>query len=187
MQDRMDDNGWGCAYRSLQTICSWFRKQHYTQAPIPSHKEIQQMLVSIGDKETTFVGSREWIGAIELGYVLDTHMGVTSKIITVPSGADMPTKAREIALHFDTQGTPIMIGGGVLAYTLLGIDLNEATGECAFLILDPHYTGADNLSRVQAGQWVAWKLPDGKAAAGGDLFVRTAFYNLLCPQRPNTL
>jgi Ufm1-specific protease 2 len=56
-----------------------------------------------GDKEANFVGSREWIGAIELGYVLDTHMGVTSKIITVASGADMPSKAREIARHFDTQ------------------------------------------------------------------------------------
>jgi hypothetical protein len=25
MQDRVDDSGWGCAYRSLQTIVSWFR------------------------------------------------------------------------------------------------------------------------------------------------------------------
>lgn len=25
MQENFDDNGWGCAYRSLQTICSWFR------------------------------------------------------------------------------------------------------------------------------------------------------------------
>ena len=25
MQDNFDDNGWGCAYRSLQTIVSWFR------------------------------------------------------------------------------------------------------------------------------------------------------------------
>jgi len=34
-----------------------------------------------------------------------------------------------------------MIGGGVLAYTLLGVYFNENTGDCAFLILDPHYTG----------------------------------------------
>ena len=32
------------------------------------------------------------------------------------------------------QGTPIMIGGGVLAYTLLGIDHNELTGACSFLV-----------------------------------------------------
>lgn len=25
MQDQFDDDGWGCAYRSLQTLCSWFR------------------------------------------------------------------------------------------------------------------------------------------------------------------
>ena len=40
------------------------------------------------------------------------------------------------------QGTPVMIGGGVLAYTLLGVHFDPDTGECAFLILDPHYTGA---------------------------------------------
>ena len=25
MQDNFDDNGWGCAYRSLQSIISWFK------------------------------------------------------------------------------------------------------------------------------------------------------------------
>lgn len=43
MQDRMDDSGWGCAYRSLQTICSWFKHQGYVDRPIPTHKEIQQV------------------------------------------------------------------------------------------------------------------------------------------------
>lgn len=43
MQDRIDDSGWGCAYRSLQTICSWFKQQGYVDAPIPTHKEIQQV------------------------------------------------------------------------------------------------------------------------------------------------
>ena len=48
-------------------------------------------------------------------------------------------------------GTPIMMGGGVLAYTLLGIDFNAKTGEAAFLILDPHFTSADDLQRIRAG------------------------------------
>lgn len=74
-----------------------------------------------------------------------------------------------------------------MAYTLLGIDHNERTGECAFLILDPHYTGGDDLQAIHRGQWVAWKSPGGCAAAGGDLFVKDAFYNLLCPQRPRTV
>ncbi|DBA76348.1 TPA: hypothetical protein ACH3X1_010059 [Trebouxia sp. C0004] len=187
MQDKTDDAGWGCAYRSLQTIHSWFRHQHYTQQAVPALRDIQQTLVDIGDKPQSFVGSREWIGAIELGYVLDERLGVAAKIITVASGAEMGSKSREIAQHFDSQGTPIMIGGGVLAYTLLGISHNERTGECAFLILDPHYTGNEDLSKIQHGQWVAWKSPLGKAAAGGPLFVQNAFYNLLCPQRPNVI
>lgn len=49
------------------------------------------------------MGSKQWIGAIELGFILDTLLGVSSKVITVSSGADMPSKAREIAHHFDTQ------------------------------------------------------------------------------------
>uniref|UniRef100_A0A061QT33 Peptidase ubiquitin fold modifier-specific peptidase 1 2 isoform 1 n=1 Tax=Tetraselmis sp. GSL018 TaxID=582737 RepID=A0A061QT33_9CHLO len=110
MQDRTDDSGWGCAYRSLQTIMSWFRRQHYTSKPVLSHREIQQTLVDVGDKPSTFVGSREWIGAIELSYVLDSYLQVTSKIITVSSGSDMPSKAWEISNHFETQGTPIMVG-----------------------------------------------------------------------------
>ena len=43
MQDRMNDDGWGCAYRSLQTLVSWFRYQGYTEKPVPSHAEIQQV------------------------------------------------------------------------------------------------------------------------------------------------
>lgn len=77
-----------------------------------------------------------------------------------------------------------MIGGGVLAYTLLGVHYDPNTGECAYLILDPHYSGSDDLKKIQKGQWVAWKRSDGKASAGGDLFVQNSFYNLLCPQRP---
>lgn len=45
-----------------------------------------------------------------------------------------------------------MIGGGVLAYTLLGIDFDERTGRCAFLILDPHYTGGEDLKKIHAGR-----------------------------------
>ena len=49
----------------------------------PHCREIQQLLVKIGDKDKSFVGSNKWIGAIEIGYVLDEYLGVTSKVITV--------------------------------------------------------------------------------------------------------
>lgn len=49
--------GWGCAYRSLQTVLSWFIEQKYCKEfEIPTHKEIQQMLVSMGDKPKEFLG-----------------------------------------------------------------------------------------------------------------------------------
>ncbi|KAL0357607.1 UNVERIFIED_CONTAM: putative Ufm1-specific protease [Sesamum calycinum] len=183
LHDGFDDSGWGCAYRSLQTIISWFREQHYTSIDVPSHREIQQALVEIGDKDPSFIGSREWIGAIELSFVLDKLLGVSCKVINVRSGAELPEKCRELALHFETQGTPIMIGGGVLAYTLLGVDYNETSGDCAFLILDPHYTGNDDIKKIVNGGWCGWK--KAVDSTGKHFFLHDKFYNLLLPQRPN--
>ncbi|KAI7727432.1 hypothetical protein M8C21_020437 [Ambrosia artemisiifolia] len=183
LQDGFDDSGWGCAYRSLQTIVSWFKIQQYTSIGVPSHREIQQSLVEIGDKDPSFIGSREWIGAIELSFVLDKLLGVSCKVINVRSGDELPEKCRELMMHFETQGTPIMIGGGVLAYTLLGVDYNDTTGDCAFLILDPHYTGSDDLKKIVNGGWCGWKKAiDSK---GKRFFLPNKFYNLLLPQRPN--
>ncbi|XVE54558.1 hypothetical protein DITRI_Ditri03aG0091100 [Diplodiscus trichospermus] len=183
LQDGFDDSGWGCAYRSLQTIISWFRLQHYSSIDVPSHREIQQSLVDIGDKDPSFIGSREWIGAIELSFVLDKLLGVSCKVINVRSGSELPEKCRELVLHFENQGTPIMIGGGVLAYTLLGVDYNEATGDCAFLILDPHYTGTDDHKKIINGGWCGWK--KSMDSKGKSFFLHDKFYNLLLPQRPN--
>ncbi|GJN13389.1 hypothetical protein PR202_gb00083 [Eleusine coracana subsp. coracana] len=189
-------------------------------------REIQQVLVEIGDKDLSFIGSREWIGAIELSFVLDKLLGVSfcfhisfgllllwicfpcyevlsvcivlcvsislnrksiaqvnCKIINVRSGDELPEKCRELAMHFETQGTPVMIGGGVLAYTILGVDYNEASGDCAFLILDPHYTGSDDIKKIVNGGWCGWKKSvDSK---GRSFFLKDKFYNLLLPQRPN--
>ncbi|CAG0879563.1 unnamed protein product [Darwinula stevensoni] len=160
MQDKFDDNGWGCAYRSLQTLVSWFRLQGYTENPIPTHHAIQQCLVDIGDKPGNFVGSSHWIGSNEVGFVLETLYGVTSKILFVSSGSEMPSKARELMAHFQHHGTPIMIGGGAYAYTILGVIFNEDSGDVRFLILDPHYTGKDELKTVTSKGWCSWKGPD---------------------------
>uniref|UniRef100_A0A673SLS7 Ufm1-specific protease 2 n=1 Tax=Suricata suricatta TaxID=37032 RepID=A0A673SLS7_SURSU len=134
MQDRTDDNGWGCAYRSLQTICSWFKHQGYTERPIPTHREIQQ-------------------------------------------GSEMASHGRELANHFQSEGTPVMIGGGVLAHTILGVAWNEITGQIKFLILDPHYTGTEDLQVILEKGWCGWK--------GPDFWNKDAYYNLCLPQRPN--
>ncbi|XP_029910765.1 ufm1-specific protease 2 isoform X1 [Myripristis murdjan] len=179
MQDRMDDNGWGCAYRSLQTICSWFQQQGYTERPVPTHKEIQQALVDVGDKQGSFVGSRQWIGSIEVQAVLNQLLSVTSKIMFVSQGSELASKGRELANHFITEGTPVMIGGGVLAHTILGVAWSETTGQIRYLILDPHYTGSEDLQVITDKGWCGWK--------GPDFWDQTAYYNLCLPQRPKTI
>nr|CAB3267493.1 ufm1-specific protease 2 [Phallusia mammillata] len=176
MQDRMDDNGWGCAYRSLQTLISWFRNQAYTEEKIPTHKEIQQILVDVGDKPKEFVGTRKWIGSIEVSAVLNQYLGITSKIMFVSQGSELTNRGRELAMHFTNQGTPIMIGGGVLAHTILGVCFSETTGETRFLILDPHYTGGEDLKVIQDKGWCGWK--------GPNFWNQTAYYNLCLPQVP---
>merc|ERR1719430_7042 len=180
MQDNFDDDGWGCAYRSLQTIISWFRQQGYTETEVPSHREIQKCLVDIGDKESKFIGSKQWIGSTEVGFVLETACGVQSRFVSVSQGSDLGSKARELMVHFSTQGTPVMIGGGVYAHTILGVAWDEDSGDCKWLILDPHYTGAEDIKTIHAKGWCGWK--------ARDFWNQTAFYNMCLPQRPpNTI
>lgn len=179
MQDNFNDDGWGCAYRSLQTIASWFRHQGYTSKAVPSHREIQQALVDLQDKSEEFVGSRQWIGSFEVSMCLEHLLGVTSKIMFVSSGAEMPSKGRDLLHHFQTQGTPIMIGGGVLAHTILGVDFNDQTGNVRFLILDPHYTGGEDLKVILDKGWCGWK--------GADFWNQQVHYNMCMPQRPDMI
>ena len=108
-----------------------------------------QTLVSVGDKPAKFVGSRQWIGSTEVGMCLNTLLGVsctrqtdgpiyiffvqiTYKIMFVNSGSELEDKGRELATHFQIEGTPVMIGGGVLAHTILGVDFNDKTGQIRY-------------------------------------------------------
>ena len=86
------------------------RHQGYAASAIPTHAQIQKCLVDIGDKEKKFINSKQWIGSTEVGFVLEKACGVTSKILSVSSGEELASKGRELAHHFDTHGTPIMIG-----------------------------------------------------------------------------
>jgi len=72
-----------------------------------------------------------------------------------------------------------MIGGGVLAYTLLGVDYNDQSGDIRFLILDPHYTGSEDLKTIKEKGWCGWKTHQ--------LFRKDAFYNLCLPQLPQQI
>ncbi|XP_078252817.1 ufm1-specific protease 2 [Rhinoraja longicauda] len=173
-QDEMNDVGWGCAYRALQTIISWYIYQGYITIPIPTHEDIQKRLVSAGDKPPAFVGSSDWIGSIELQSVLKT-MKIESKILNIADGVKFGENARVLAEHFEMQGTPVMVGSATLAHVLLGIAWNETTGISKFLVLDTHYIGEDDWpNAIEKG--VDWK--------GEDFWVAKESYNLCLPQRP---
>ncbi|XP_066592304.1 ufm1-specific protease 2 isoform X2 [Prorops nasuta] len=175
-QDNFNDNGWGCAYRSLQTIVSWYRLQGYLSQSIPTHLEIQKCLVDIGDKSPNFEGSKQWIGSTEVGFVLESLFGINVKILYASSGDEVSSFAPDLAYHFQHHGTPVMIGGGVLAHTILGVDYSESSGDVRFLILDPHYVGSENLNVILSKGWCGWKTKD--------FWKKNAFYNMCLPQRP---
>ena len=49
--------------------------------PVPSHRDIQQALVDVGDKEPSLVGSQQWIGSFEVSTCLNHLMGVSEVIM----------------------------------------------------------------------------------------------------------
>ena len=114
---------------------------------------MQKCLVDIGDKEAKFIGSKKWIGSTEVGFVLETACGTESRFLSVNSGSDLGSRARELLTHFETQGSPVMIGGGVYAHTILGVAWDEDAGEVAWLILDPHYTGKEDIKTIHSKGW----------------------------------
>ena len=174
-QDNFSDAGWGCAYRSLQTLLSWFLLNTSVgkNLKIPTIPEIQTILVKMGDKDKKFIGSNDWIGAIEVNLVINELLGIDNQILHVPSGSELNSKGRELLYHFQHNGTPVMVGGGRFAYTILGVDYNKVKGECKFLILDPHFSGEDDIKNIINKGWCNWKTIE--------IFKKENFYNLCLP------
>jgi Ufm1-specific protease 2 len=85
---------------------------------------------------------------MEISFCLNEMLNVDCKIISVSSGSEICEKARELQYHFNTEGTPVMIGGSSYAHTIVGIDFNEMTGQVRYLIVDPHYTGVDDIKVI---------------------------------------
>ena len=174
-QDNFIDSGWGCAYRSLQTLISWFilNTSVGKNLKVPTIPEIQTILFKVGDKDKKIIGSKDWIGAFEVNLVLNELLGIDNQILYVSSGTELNSKGRELLYHFQHNGTPVMVGGGVYAYTILGIDYDKVKGSCKFLILDPHYIGEDDTKIIINKGWCNWKTID--------IFKKENFYNLCLP------
>lgn len=181
-QDSLDDSGWGCAYRSLQTCVSWYRLQFYSDKEVPGIHDIQRLLQRIDEAHKDIViGSKKWIGTVEAMYLLQDYLGVDCRMLYCRDVADMASQVPQLLQHFEQEGTPVMMGAGQYAYTLVSICFDTATGEVGFLIVDPHYTGADNIKSILQKGWVGWKGLDffQKATDGG-------FINCCLPLAPKS-
>ena len=65
---------------------SWFARQKYAsfgKGVLPAHEDIQKAPEDVGDKNSQFIGTKEWIDAYEVCYSLENLTGVTSKILHV--------------------------------------------------------------------------------------------------------
>lgn len=175
--DGKDDRGWGCGYRTIQTMSSWLclnQPPSVSCRPPPSLSEIQQTLVEIGDKPDSFLGSREWIGTFEASLVLDQLYDVPCRIVHVRYGKELDQAVEDLHNHFLTRGSPVMMGGD-RDNSSKGI-LGVCTGKQGsyLLVMDPHYFGCPlDKNSLQRQGWVSWK-----PVASMD---QCSFYNLCLP------
>lgn len=157
----------------------------------------------MGDKPSSFVNSKQWIGSTEVGFVLEALLGVTCRIMSMSSGSEMASRyiiyllvlfkyhinalilkncfrAAELESHFKIHGTPCMVGGGQYAHTIIGVSRDpEKESAVQFLILDPHYTGNDDLKTITSKGWVGWK--------DNNFWSKTDFYNVCMPLLPSSV
>lgn len=187
LYDGQDDRGWGCGYRTLQTIISWLLNNNNSHAQtdlgIPSLRRIQDILVEMGDKPANFAGSKEWIGSVEVGLVIDQLFDVPCKILHSRSGHDLDSLFEEVFLHFQQKRSPVMMGGDLDASSKGIFGACQTNSSKYFLVLDPHFVSSKNIEvfknedLVEQG-WAKWvQLQD---------FSSSSFYNLCLPQIKNT-
>ena len=78
LRDGVDDRGWGCGYRTLQTLTSWIihnaksLQKTYSAHEVPSISQIQEIIEKYDDTKSEQVG-RALVAA--LGYN-DSSLGV---------------------------------------------------------------------------------------------------------------
>lgn len=152
-----DDRGWGCGYRTLQTLIDWRRRNGSTNgnstSSIPTLLDIQRALVEMQDKAPDFVGSRNWIGSFEASICVDFFTNTLCKVHYVAQGSFSSDDINVLKNHFAESGSPVMMGGltDTSSKCLLAVTDSE------LLVMDPHYYGpTSSLRRLCADKWIRW-------------------------------
>ncbi|KAH8370900.1 hypothetical protein KR093_005511, partial [Drosophila rubida] len=147
--DGFSDEGWGCGYRTLQTAISWIinrrneneAEELNTPQDVPSILEIQRILVRIGDKPSSFIGSNKWIGTLEEFYVLDALFEVKCRFLHVQQ-ISCPRVIEEMERYFAEYAGFIAMGGltDTASKGIVGIYRSRSAGDF-LLVVDPHFSG----------------------------------------------
>lgn len=103
----------------------------------------------------------------KVSFCLQELYGVQCRLLPVARGRDFAAVAATVlAEHFASGGGPVMVGGGDLAHTIVGVQVATGfpvgsaagTDRTRFLVLDPHYTGEPaHVATILGKGWVGWK------------------------------
>ena len=58
---------------------------------------------------SSFVGSKDWIGSVEVGLVLDQYCSVPCRILHCRSVKDLANIFHQVLKHFEERSCPIMM------------------------------------------------------------------------------
>jgi len=181
-----DDRGWGCGYRTLQTICSYINCKKNGSTDAPDLWSIQNTLVELKDKPDRFAGSRDWIGTFEAFLVIDHLFDVPCKILhanSAPCGENLKSVFPQIVDHFrNGPACPAMMGGDADASSKCVLGVSQSSDSAKLLIADPHlWTGSKSstapasLEKLLTEGWIAWKDVETD-------FNDSSMYNICLPQ-----
>ncbi|XP_037949430.1 probable Ufm1-specific protease 1 [Teleopsis dalmanni] len=175
--DGFNDQGWGCAYRTLQSMCTWilYKQDKVGTLHVPGLREIQETLVRIEDKPKDFIGSRAWIGALEVFYVVNDLYDVSCKILHIPSRDEFKNHMCALKDYFENIGGFVMMGGDMDAASKGIAGIHIAKEDVYLLVIDPHFVGIPiSIKELVDCGYISWKKTTE--------FVDSSFYNLCLPQ-----
>ncbi len=142
---------------------------------IPSIREIQEVLVKIGDKPKEIINSRDWIGTLEGAYIFDELFKIESVLIHVASCEKISSKKKEIVDYFSNQKGLIFMGGDCDAAAKLIAGVHLSNDEIWLLVVDPHFQGCPKSSEILIKRgYVKWYHEKE--------FMNQSFYNLCMPK-----
>lgn len=101
----------------------------------PSINLIQEILVKLGDKEVSFINSKDWIGGAETCYVIDELFAIPCYLHHITNSERVSSKKTEIVEYFKKQGGLIAMGGDQDAASKLIAGVHVNANDLSLLIV----------------------------------------------------